>query len=173
MEFSEEAMVILRDAIEYVRENNFEYVTPEIILLIIAADSTFAAAFEECGGDTEVLCENIYEYTEKYIDKVSDTDAELSSEAKRLLNLAGHSAYNSGCSEVCVRHLVHALWNLKNSYAVYFIEQQGVEKAELLRAFISTEEETSPDENNNIDDETDSVSCAGESWELNPFHHQY
>ena len=166
MEFSEEAMVILRDAIEYVRENNFEYVTPEIILLIIAADSTFAAAFEECGGDTEVLCENIYEYTEKYIDKVSDTDAELSSEAKRLLNLAGHSAYNSGCSEVCVRHLVHALWNLKNSYAVYFIEQQGVEKAELLRAFISTEEETSPDENNNIDDETDSVSCAGESWEL-------
>ena len=65
MEFSEEAMVILRDAIEYVRENNFEYVTPEIILLIIAADSTFAAAFEECGGDTEVLCENIYEYTEK------------------------------------------------------------------------------------------------------------
>ena len=110
--------------------------------------------------------ENIYEYTEKYIDKVSDTDAELSSEAKRLLNLAGHSAYNSGCSEVCVRHLVHALWNLKNSYAVYFIEQQGVEKAELLRAFISTEEETSPDENNNIDDETDSVSCAGESWEL-------
>ena len=56
MEFSEEAMVILRDAIEYVRENNFEYVTPEIILLIIAADSTFAAAFEECGGDTEVLC---------------------------------------------------------------------------------------------------------------------
>ncbi|MDD6081876.1 MAG: AAA family ATPase [Oscillospiraceae bacterium] len=166
MEFSKEAMVILRDAIEYVRENNFEYVTPEIILLIIAADSTFAAAFEECGGDTEVLCENIYEYTEKYIDKVSDTDAELSSEAKRLLNLAGHSAYNSGCSEVCVRHLVHALWNLKNSYAVYFIEQQGVEKAELLRAFISTEEETSPDENNNIDDETDSVSCAGESWEL-------
>lgn len=166
MEFSEEAMVILRDAIEYVRENNFEYVTPEIILLIIAADSTFAAAFEECGGDTEVLCENIYEYTEKYIDKVSDTDAELSSEAKRLLNLAGHSAYNSGCSEVCVRHLVHALWNLKNSYAVYFIEQQGVEKAELLRAFISKEEETSPDENNNIDDETDSVSCAGESWEL-------
>ncbi len=166
MEFSEEAMVILRDAIEYVRENNFEYVTPEIILLIIAADSTFAGAFEECGGDTEVLCENIYEYTEKYIDKVSDTDAELSSEAKRLLNLAGHSAYNSGCSEVCVRHLVHALWNLKNSYAVYFIEQQGVEKAELLRAFISKEEETSPDENNNIDDETDSVSCAGESWEL-------
>ncbi|MCI6582414.1 MAG: AAA family ATPase [Oscillospiraceae bacterium] len=166
MEFSEEAMVILRDAIEYVRENNFEYVTPEIILLIIAADSTFAAAFEECGGDTEVLCENIYEYTEKYIDKVSDTDAELSSEAKRLLNLAGHSAYNSGCSEVCIRHLVHALWNLKNSYAVYFIEQQGVEKAELLRAFISKEEETSPDENNNIDDETDSVSCAGESWEL-------
>lgn len=166
MEFSIEAMIILRDAIEYASENNFEYVTPEIILLIIAADSTFAAAFEECGGDIEVLAENINEYTEKYIDRVSDTDAEFSSEAKRLLNIAERSAHSSGCTEVCVRHLVHALWNLNNSYAVYFIEQQGIEESELLSAFISTEEETSPDENNSSEDETDSVSHAGDSWKL-------
>lgn len=165
MRFSEEVMLILRDAIEYAGKNNYEYVTPEIILLIIAANSTFAAAFEECGGDTEVLAENIYEYTEKYIEKVNDADAELSSEAKRLLNLAGQSAYNSGCSEVCVRHLVHALWKLKNSYAVYFIEQQGVEESELLRAFICTEDENSLNEDSD-DEETYAEGETGGSWKL-------
>ena len=135
MGLSQEAMIILSNAIAYAQKNNLEYVTPEIVLLIIAENETFAEAFEACGGDLSILADNITEYTEKYLDKEPDVNPELSSETKRLLNIAGQSAYNSGCTEVCVRHLVHAIWKLQNSYAVYYMERQGITGPELLLEF--------------------------------------
>lgn len=135
MGLSQEAMIILSNAIAYAQKNNLEYVTPEIVLLIIAENETFAEAFEACGGDLSILADNITEYTEKYLDKEPDVNPELSSETKRLLNIAGQSAYNSGCTEVCVRHLVNAIWKLQNSYAVYYMERQGITGPELLLEF--------------------------------------
>lgn len=135
MGLSQEAMIILSNAIAYAQKNNLEYVTPEIVLLIIAENETFAEAFEACGGDLSILADNITEYTEKYLDKEPDVNPELSSETKKLLNIAGQSAYNSGCTEVCVRHLVHAIWKLQNSYAVYYMERQGITGPELLLEF--------------------------------------
>lgn len=143
MGLSQEAMIILSNAITYAQKNNLEYVTPEIVLLIIAENETFAEAFEACGGDLCVLADNITEYTEKYLDREPDANPELSSETKRLLNIAGQSAYSSESAEVCVRHLVHAIWKLQDSYAVYFMERQGITEPELLLEFSYIESDMS------------------------------
>ena len=39
---------------EAIREHH-EYVTPELLLYEIAARDTFREAFENCGGDTDML----------------------------------------------------------------------------------------------------------------------
>ena len=133
MELSTEALMVLDKALEYARANSYEYVTPEMILLMLLSDATFAAAFAECGGDSRALTNDILEYIENNIEKADDIVPEPSLGISTILNTALNSAANSSAGEICVRHLVHGIWQLDESYAVFFMEKQGVSEADLLQ----------------------------------------
>ena len=49
MDLSKEASLVFQNAIAYANKYKYEYVTPEMILLMILDDDVFAEAFEECG----------------------------------------------------------------------------------------------------------------------------
>ena len=51
MNLSEEAMIVMQMAAEYAKDKGYEYVTPEMILLMILTMPDFVAAYENCGGD--------------------------------------------------------------------------------------------------------------------------
>ncbi len=140
MNFSEETSNIIYQAIEYSHEKGYEYVTPEILLLMILDNGIFSEAFENCGGSTEMLRDYLKEYAEEYIDRADTEKPEFSDGVNALLNIAARSAYNSGSKEVCLRHLIHGLWQLDDCYAVYFIEKQGISEADLLQEMAVTEE---------------------------------
>ncbi|HPY86295.1 MAG TPA: AAA family ATPase, partial [Ruminococcus flavefaciens] len=140
MNFSEETSNIIYRAIEYSHEKGYEYVTPEILLLMILDNGIFSEAFENCGGSTEMLRDYLKEYAEEYIDRADTEKPEFSDGVNALLNIAARSAYNSGSKEVCLRHLIHGLWQLDDCYAVYFIEKQGISEADLLQEMAVTEE---------------------------------
>ena len=55
MEISKEVMEIISWAVGYAKIKGHEFVTPETILLGHCTDFTFCQAFENCGGDLEVL----------------------------------------------------------------------------------------------------------------------
>ncbi|MCI7766621.1 MAG: AAA family ATPase [Oscillospiraceae bacterium] len=150
MELSEEAINAIIQAGEYAKEKSYEYVTPEILLLMILKNEKFSAAFESCGGDISALEKELSEYAESYVDKAPDKEPELSEGVKELFDIAGRSAYNSGSDKIYIRHLVHALWNLENSYAVYFMEKQDVTEAELLQEIACLEEDEAIFENEEI-----------------------
>ncbi len=133
MELSKEVMSVLHRAVLYAKENNYEYVTPETILLVLLEEGLFIEAFSGCGGDVKLLTEKLTRYISEYIEKVQGRDPEMSSGVNKMLVFAGQSAYNSGSGEVYVRHMFHALMNLEDSYAVYFIEQQGISEADILQ----------------------------------------
>lgn len=132
MKFSNQAMNVLQRAFDYAQQNKYEYVTPEMMLLMLTYEQIFADAFQECGGDLELLEQDIQDYLDSSIDKVEGVKPELSVVAKQLLNLAGESAYNSEAKEICLRHLVRGIWGLKESFASYCLEKQGVGEAPLL-----------------------------------------
>ncbi len=161
MELSAEALMVLDKALEYARANSYEYVTPEMVLLMLLSDKTFAAAFAECGGDTRALTSDILEYIESNLEKVPDIDPEPSLGVRMLLNIAQNSAESSSAGEIYVRHLVHGIWQLGESYAVYFMEKQGVSEADLLQE-IARIEYDSQDENGQASDEEQ----PERSWEL-------
>lgn len=142
MELSHEAARVINKAIVYTKERGCEYVTPEILLLeLIETDSTFVDAFRECGGDTKELARDINGYIDEYLDTVEDAEPEFSEGTGAVLAVAARSALNSGSGEVCVRHIVHGIWSLDDSYAVYFMERQGLTEPDLLQEMAYIEEE--------------------------------
>lgn len=141
MDLSKEASLVFKNAIAYANKYKYEYVTPEMILLMILDDDVFAEAFEECGGDLTILSSNLQKYVSEYVDKIDNKEILLSTGTNFVLNFAGQSAYSSGSDMIHVRHLVHAIWNLENSYAVYYMEQQDITEADILQQMAIIEDE--------------------------------
>ena len=140
MNLSKEVAQALNDALAYARDNKYEYITPEILLLFMIEDETFSEAFYYCGGDANLLASRLEEYIKEYVEKVEGKDPEMSVGMNYLFTFAGQSAYSSGSEEIHIRHLVHAIWNLDNSYARYFLEQQQIAEADLLQEMANIED---------------------------------
>lgn len=140
MELSKEAMELLYKALEYSHSKGYEFVTPEILLLMILDEKSFAEAFEGAGGSIGRLREDLEAYAEEYIGKSKSDKPELSDGVNRLLDFAAKSAYSSGNKEIFLRHIIHGLWNLEDCYAVYFLEKQDISEADILQEMASYEE---------------------------------
>ena len=88
-------------------------------------DATFADAFTECDGDVEVLREDLEGYIQRNCEKSKDGKLELTIAMQNVLALGAHSAMNSSNNVICMRHLLHGIWQLEECYAVYFMMHQG------------------------------------------------
>lgn len=140
MELSNEVMDIIYSAEEYAKSKGYEYVTPEIVLLMILRNNVFAEAFENCGGDIDSLKRYLKEYAEEYMGKGYAGKPELSDGVRKMLDDAAMCAYNCGKKEVELRHLIYGLWHLDNCYAVYFLEKQGISEMVLFQEMLYAEE---------------------------------
>lgn len=141
MEMTSEAYDIIQKAVDFAGKEKYEYVTPETLLLMLCENQIFGEAFETCGGNLQTLMRELLEYLVKYVECVQEAEPVFSNACVYALGIAGQSAANSGNDAVEVRHLVHGIWRLEESHAVYYMEKQGVTEAELLREMMDIEEE--------------------------------
>ena len=150
MELSREAADAVSAAMTYAKENKLEYVTPEVLLLgMIESGDELREALCACGGDINVLERELRGYIKEYIDKVQSGDPEFSEGVGAVLSVAARSALNSGVGEICVRHLIRGIWTLENSYAVYYMERQGLTELDLLQEMAYIEDEECDDSDSN------------------------
>ncbi len=166
MELSESVKMMLQEAALFAQQNGYEYVTPEILLLVICSIPEFADAFSACGGDIRLLEDELLGYIFKYQEK---TDAQkagsFSAGANEVLSFAAQSAYSSGNKQVLLRHIIHAMWNLEESYAVYYMEQQGVSEMDLLQE-LSPIEELDSDAEKSVVTGTRGKEEGSDNWKL-------
>lgn len=141
MELSNELLLVIQKSYEYARMRAYEYITPEIILLKILDEDLFCEAFEACGGDVESLAEDLAFYAEEYIEKQGGLDPVFSEGVDTLMKYAGQSAYSSGSDAIYIRHFIHAIFQLENSYAAYYVERQDVVEGDLLQEIAMLEAE--------------------------------
>ncbi len=144
MQVSDEVAQMLDTVFLLAANARFEYVTPELMLYVACQNQVFSRAFENCGGTTQELDRQLKTYLEEYMQPCAqdaDVTPQLSQGAAVLLSRAWESAQNSGRKTVELPHMVHALYELKESYAVYYMRLQGVEQAELLQEMLLVEEE--------------------------------
>ena len=62
MRVTKEVADILNGAFDIAQKEQYEYVTPELLLSLIARRPIFQEAFEACGGDVERLEDNLRAY---------------------------------------------------------------------------------------------------------------
>lgn len=150
MRVTKEVADILNMTFDAAVREHHEYVTPELLLYEIAAQDTFREAFENCGGDTDMLRQNLREYLEQHMamgsleegpeedsapeeQRVEEERPEMTAGFENVLIRAQETADNCGKDAVELSHLVYGFYSLEESYAIYYMESQGVGKTALLQ----------------------------------------
>lgn len=153
---------ILVEAYKIANNKRHEYVTPEHLLLASLKNKRFLEAIKGCGGDAQKLTDNLNDYLDKYVSKVERKDAKESFGMENILFIATQQAVFSGKNKIDLEHIISALYELENSYAVYYLNEQGINKRDLLFDLCHRESEimleNSNDEiflDNNLNDEYD------------------
>lgn len=132
MKITNEVNLILLKAYEEAKDKKCEYITPEHLLYAATFDKNVEDAIRECGGSLESLRYNLSTYIKTYINKVGQGEPQESIEFQRVILTANEQIKYSGKDAIDVDHILSAIFNLEESYARYYIEQEGVTKRDLL-----------------------------------------
>lgn len=143
MNVSAETGKLLEEAVMLAEQKHHEYVTPEHLLYALTLHDIFVKAFRNCGGSIDRLKKNIEEYFNENLEKVGEGEIKLTSGFEQVLMQAESRAAASERITVDILHIVCGLFELEESYAQYFMEEQGVGAPELLYEMCeySTEED--------------------------------
>lgn len=132
MDISKVVRDILLRSYSNAKENKNEYVTPEHLLLSALEEDYFAEIIKRLNGDVEELKSDLTSYIDEYVDKIEDGEPEESFGIRNILIVATQQAAFSEKNVVALEHIMAAIYALKDSYAVFFLEKQGINKQELL-----------------------------------------
>jgi len=132
MKITNEVNIILLRAYEEAKGKNSEYITPEHLLYAATFDKNVEYAIKECGGILDNLRYNLNTYIRTYINKVGQGEPQESIEFQKVILNANEQINNSGKDVIDVDHIISAIYNLEDSYARYYLEQEGATRRELL-----------------------------------------
>ena len=142
MNYSNEVKGMLQSAVIFSGINGFRYVTPETILFEMVKNIKFQEAFELCDGSVKKLSADLSAYLTDNIDKEKEgVESRLSVGAEQVLMYAESYAENSSDQTVRLVHILKGICSLKESYAVYYMQKQGVDETDLTRALMEIEEQ--------------------------------
>ncbi|MPQ43440.1 AAA family ATPase [Clostridium tarantellae] len=132
MEVTKIVSEILMNSYKMAKTNNDEYITPEHFLYNALKCEEFKEIIEVHKGNVKEIKTKLKNYIDEFVNKIKSGEPKESIEARNMLFIAAEQAAYSGRQCVGLEHLVSALFNLENSYAVYYLEEQGISKRELL-----------------------------------------
>ena len=162
MDISREVEAVITRAAGFTANHQYEYITPETLLLAICEDESFRKAYAEADGDLDQLIEDLTGYLSRYVPKRLGKAPEFSAAAQKLLTYADVQAQSSERDMICIAHLVHAIWQLKESYAVYYMQITGTNEVDLLRELARVSGEAYPEDEDEgeFDDEDEEFGGA-------------
>ena len=133
MDISKVVRDILLRAYSTAKNNKNEYVTPEHLLLSALEDDVFKDTIIKLNGNVDELKDDLISYINENLDKFEDEgEPEESYGIKNVLIVATQQAAFSERNYVALEHVISAIYALKDSYAIYFLEKQGITKQDLL-----------------------------------------
>ena len=134
MRVTKEVADVLNGTFAAAAKECYEYVTPELLLYMIAGCRTFREAFSNCGGEIEQLRDNLKGYLNDNVEQLEQvTQPQMTDGFQSIMIQAQETAENSGKGVIELTHLVNGFFSLEESYAVYYMEIQGIQRIELLQ----------------------------------------
>ena len=143
MYVSKEVADVIDRAFSLAKNARFEYVTPELALYAACENQVFARAFESCGGNRKRLDRDLRGYLEEYMEQTAgpEDEPQLSQGMGYVLAQGWEAAQNGDKPMMELSHLISAMYGLGESYAVYYMRLQGVERVDLLQEMTMAYEE--------------------------------
>jgi ATP-dependent Clp protease ATP-binding subunit ClpA len=131
-----ELEVTLRLAVLEAARRSHEMAGLEHLLFALLHDAATAAAVERCGVDVERVKARLDRYLGQEVEASADegTEPVLTLAFRRVVQQAALQVLRAGKDEVAGPHVVVAMWDEPDSYAVHFMEEEGLTRLALVRA---------------------------------------
>ncbi|MGL5414135.1 MAG: AAA family ATPase [Clostridium sp.] len=130
------------------KEKKYEYITPEMLLLVILEDKKVKILLKEKNLNIEEIKNELEEYIEENSVIIENENPNESYQFNKLISYAASIAISSGNETIKFEHIIASFYNLEESFAKYILEKNEIRRVELLEAFLdeyieSEEEEES------------------------------
>ncbi|SNS10339.1 ATP-dependent Clp protease ATP-binding subunit ClpA [Sphingomonas laterariae] len=137
--FARELEQTLHNALSAASSRRHEYATLEHLLLALIDDEHASKVMTACGVELEELKEAVRLYLDTELDALKvegNTDPSPTSGFQRVVQRAILHVQSSGREEVTGANVLVALFSERESYAVYFLQQQDMSRLDAV-SFIS------------------------------------
>src|ERR687893_3115111 len=127
--FARELEQTLHTALAEASGRRHEYATLEHLLLALTEDAHASKVMSACGVDLKELRDSVRAYLDSELEALkveTDTDPSPTSGFQRVVQRAILHVQSSGRDEVTGANVLVALFSERESYAVYFLQQQDM-----------------------------------------------
>jgi ATP-dependent Clp protease ATP-binding subunit ClpA len=139
----------LNQAAAFAKEHRHEFVSLEHVLLALTKDAEVVEIIKSCGGDVTALSKELETFLDQHCPRIryqraegddgfSESSAldnwkpEFTLACHRLLQRSVIQVQSAGKDMVTTGNVLVALYNEKDSHAVYFLEQQGITQFDVI-----------------------------------------
>src|SRR5215470_7921506 len=122
-------------ALREARGRRHEFLTVEHVLYALLHDEAVAEVVRACGGDVEVLKQELATYLDERLERLPpDADAipERTLGFQRILQRAAAHVQSSGKEELDGRHVLVAIFRETDSHAAYLLARQGITRLDVV-----------------------------------------
>src|SRR5215217_444018 len=133
--FARELEQTLHNALAEASGRRHEYATLEHLLLALIEDTHASKVMGACGVDLKELRDSVRSYLDNELEALkveADTDPSPTSGFQRVVQRAILHVQSSGRDEVTGANVLVALFSERESYAVYFLQQQDMSRLDAV-----------------------------------------
>ncbi len=134
---SQELNILFSDAINFVKEHKYEYITIEHIFFAMLKNSSIQEILKSCGVDIGEVEDDLRDYFTTHspivLNRENYEPIESVSLARVVENMMLHSK-SAGKVEANVYDLLVSIFQEEHSYSAWLLQKQGVSRLEILEA---------------------------------------
>ena len=146
---SKELSATLGFAVREAKKRRHEYVSVEHVLFAILHDSTGLEILEKCGGDVEKIKANLETFFENDLEMIPEESEYVLQQTigfQRVIQRAVNHVRSAEKKEVAVSDILASIFMEKDSNAVYFLNEEGISRFDVLRVISHEIHGNPPDE---------------------------
>ncbi|MFO8085337.1 MAG: ATP-dependent Clp protease ATP-binding subunit ClpA [Desulfobacterales bacterium] len=132
---SRELSLTLGFAVKEAKRRRHEHVCLEHVLFAILHDSVGTEIIENCGGNVESLKKSLEGFFQQEMQSVPEGNDYVLQQTvgfQRVIQRAVNQARSAEKSEVAVGDILASMFNEKESHAVYFLQEEGIDRLDVL-----------------------------------------
>ena len=132
---AQELEVSLHMAFVEARQKRHEFITVEHLLLALLDNPTAAEVLRACGANIDELRKNLAQHIAEQTPRIAadrEVDTQPTLGFQRVIQRAILHVQSSGKKEVTGANVLVAIFGEKDSHAVYFLQQQGITRLDVV-----------------------------------------